>query len=140
MKALKYISQVLVAAAIATLITWLLTYLFSRLFEWMLNLSNIWMLVVLIGGGSAIITLLTSVASNLTFPFIWSNHENIVAVIISSLITLTQTVLWVITTWNLPHHGFIPFITWLFVLITVILLGIGLIYIEIICYRGFEDY
>ncbi len=139
MKALKYIAQVLAAAALATLITWLMTYLIGWIFEWILGLSNFWMLVVLVVGESAIIGILTAAASILALPFAWSNFENIVAVIISALITLTQTILWVISAWNLPHHGFIPFITWLFIIVTVVLLGIGLVGIEIKCYRGLED-
>ena len=139
MKALKYIAQILAAAALATLITWLLTYLIGWVFEWMLGLSHFWMLIVLIAGESIITGLFIAASSTLSIPFAWSNYENIVAVIISALITLTQTVLWIISVWNLPHQGFIPFITWLFMLVTVALLGIGLVGIEIKCYRGLED-
>lgn len=139
MKALKYIAQILVAAALATIITWLLTRLMGWIFEWLLGLPNFWMLVVLIIGESTIVGIITAAASTLSLPFAWSNYENIVAVIISALITFAQTILWIISVWHLPHHGFIPFITWLFVLVTVALMGIGLIGIQIKCYNGLDD-
>ena len=139
MKALKYIAQILVAAALATIITWLLTRLMGWIFEWLLGLPNFWMLVVLIIGESTIVGIITAAASTLSLPFAWSNYKNIVAVIISALITFAQTILWIISVWHLPHHGFIPFITWLFVLVTVALMGIGLIGIQIKCHNGLDD-
>ena len=139
MKALKYIGQILAAAAMAFVITWLMTRLIGWIFTWLLGLSNFWMLVVLLLGESIIVGIILEAASTLSIPFAFTNYENIVAVIVSALITLGQTILWIISVWELPHHGFIPFITWLFVLVTVALLGIGLIIVEITCYNAKDN-
>lgn len=139
MKAIKYIAQVLAAAALAFVAMWLLTRLMSWIFGWLLGLSNFWMLVVLFFGETVLIGIIISAASVLSLPFAWSNNENIIAVIVSALITLAQTILWIISVWHIPHHGFAPFITWLFVLSTVAFLGLGLIALEIKCYNGLDE-
>ena len=139
MKIIKYVLQILGAAALAFVVTWLLSRLIGLVFGWLLSLPNFWMLVVLVFGETILIGVLFSVASIISVPFLWTNNKNIVAVIISSLIVIIQIVLWIIYAWQLPHHGFIPFITWFFVLTTVVLLGIGLIMIEVKCYKSIEQ-
>lgn len=139
MQVIKYIGQILAAAVMAFVITWLMTRLMGWIFSWLLGLSNFWMLVVLLLGESIIVGIMVDAASSLSIPFAFTNYENIVAVIVSALITLGQTILWIISVCELPHQGFIPFITWLFVLVTVAFMGIELIIIEITCYNAIDN-
>ena len=65
MKAIKYIAQVLAAAALAFVAMWLLTRLMSWIFGWLLGLSNFWMLVVLFFGETVLIGIIISAASRI---------------------------------------------------------------------------
>ena len=124
MKALKYIAQVLAGIAYTVLATWLFCWLMNLLTRWMFNLSVGWMIVLLIVCIGAIWLLVIRISCIESIPYYYTNGENIVAVVLSVLLTVVQVVFGIWSIWNLPHNNeFVPIVS--LIITTELLLVFG---------------
>lgn len=139
MNVLKYIGQILGSVIYTFIITWLLSWLFSFVFRWMITLSTGWMIVLIIVGLGVLFGLITGLGSLGVMLYFLTNKDNIVAVILSVLITAIQFIYWDISIWRLPHdNSFVSIVTLLFFTAVFFYLGFTFIAGEIQAYHGNE--
>ena len=141
MKVLKYIAQIIASVAFTFIACWVLAWLLSRLLIWMAGLSVGWMIVLIIIFGGTLTSLIVGAGSLLAIPYFWTNKNNIVSTVLSTILIVVNYIWWIITIWKIPHgDSFVEIVTLL--VFTGLLLELGYCFVAatISGYHGMEDW